>query len=428
MYLIFNTDFCGLQHINIIPCREEEFLCLSGYGCFDDKSILCDNIKQCVYGSDEENCDLCGPSSEFVLQKDEIINFTSPNYPLVFPSDAECLWLISSTSENIDIFIQFVIFQIRQGFSWLNIGIGDEKDVNTILELSGSILRAPSSIIGTSTLWINFNGHDFITDDEVGFWLDMRGVEANYTCNLDEFACDQTFATICLHGYQKCDGIPMCPGEIDEQNCGECGVRNIYLRTDDFMTNLTSPGYPFGYRDDLICLWTVYGRESRYIVIAILDFQMERGYDFLTIGNGEDSTSRASIVAKLTGDIKLRTISSSRLSMWLQVAADRTGTGKGFNIEISLAKNILAICQEDDFNCGEGFCADESAECDGFNDCLNQADELECASVYCPGSYLCEKAENVKLRSCVLMQQVCDGNVDCPAGDDEIECENIARS
>ncbi len=122
---------------------------------------------------------------------------------------------------------------------------------------------------------------------------------------------------------------------------GECGIRNIYLRTDDAVVNRTSPGYPTGYRDELICLWTVIGLESRYIVISIFEFEMERGYDFLTIGNGRDSTSSASVVARLTGRIKLRTITSSHLTMWIQVTTDRTGGGTGFNLELSLARNIL---------------------------------------------------------------------------------------
>ena len=31
-----------------------------------------------------------------------------------------------------------------------------------------------------------------------------------------------------------------------------------------------------------------------------------------------------------------------------------------------------------EFDCGEGFCVDEIALCDGFNDCLNFEDELDC--------------------------------------------------
>ena len=125
---------------------------------------------------------------------------------------------------------------------------------------------------------------------------------------------------------------------------GECGVRNIYLRTDDFITNLTSPGYPSGYRNDLNCLWTVFGRQSRHIVVNILDFQMETGFDFLTIGNGHDSTSSGSVIARLSGKIKLQTLTSNRIDMWIQIAADRTGTGKGFNLELLLTKNVEGWC------------------------------------------------------------------------------------
>ena len=67
---------------------------------------------------------------------------------------------------------------------------------------------------------------------------------------------------------------------------------------------------------------------------------METGFDFLTIGDGDDSMSSGSVVARLTGKIKLQTLTSSRIDMWIQVTADRTGADKGFNFELSLTKNI----------------------------------------------------------------------------------------
>ena len=39
------------------------------------------------------------------------------------------------------------------------------------------------------------------------------------------------------------------------------------------------------------------------------------------------------------------------------------------------------LCDQDyhdDIDCGQGICVDETARCDGFNDCLNWAEEQHC--------------------------------------------------
>ena len=49
------------------------------------------------------------------------------------------------------------------------------------------------------------------------------------------------------------------------------------------------------------------------------------------------------------------------------------------------------------------------------------------AYIQCPGSYLCDRTEDVAIRSCVLIEQVCDGYRDCPAGDDEVQCGKVQQ-
>ena len=98
---------------------------------------------------------------------------------------------------------------------------------------------------------------------------------------------------------------------------GECGIRQIFLRTDD-STNLTSPGFPAMYRDDLICHWTIIASDDNRCLVEFITFHMEREYDFLVVGNGRDLRNGRSIIAKLTGDIKIRTLTSSANEMWMK--------------------------------------------------------------------------------------------------------------
>ena len=41
------------------------------------------------------------------------------------------------------------------------------------------------------------------------------------TCGANDFVCPVGLGFMCLHAHQKCDGLPLCPGDFDELDCGE---------------------------------------------------------------------------------------------------------------------------------------------------------------------------------------------------------------
>ena len=45
-----------MKSLFTVGCLPGEFECHSGYGCFDDLSIVCDRIYQCADESDELGC------------------------------------------------------------------------------------------------------------------------------------------------------------------------------------------------------------------------------------------------------------------------------------------------------------------------------------------------------------------------------------
>ena len=97
------------------------------------------------------------------------------------------------------------------------------------------------------------------------------------------------------------------------------------------------------YRNDLICEWIVHSAGGRRIILDIIDFDMENKYDFLIVGNGENSAIKSSLIARLTGETKLRTLTSAEDTMWLKVASDRTGTRRGFEIELARTATVEGI-------------------------------------------------------------------------------------
>lgn len=112
---------------------------------------------------------------------------------------------------------------------------------------------------------------------------------------------------------------------------GDCGVRNVFIESGD-IKNLTSADYPNPYSNDLLCKYEIESVEGKYLLVDILDFELERGYDFLEFGNGEGSSDSESMIARLTGTTKIRRLILLTSKMWIKFITDRTGTRRGFNV------------------------------------------------------------------------------------------------
>ena len=82
------------------------------------------------------------------------------------------------------------------------------------------------------------------------------------------------------------------------------------------------------------------------IRVDILDFELERGYDFMIVGNGDESTDKNSrITDKLTGKIKLKRLVSSGSKLWIEFHTDRTGLSRGFDILLTTADSSSKNCK-----------------------------------------------------------------------------------
>ena len=77
------------------------------------------------------------------------------------------------------------------------------------------------------------------------------------------------------------------------------------------------------------------------IIVNILDFDVERGYEFLTIGTGEVATDHASRVASFTGVVKLKVLHFDDGILWMRFQTDSTGSSSGFMMQ--LLQDILNV-------------------------------------------------------------------------------------
>lgn len=80
------------------------------------------------------------------------------------------------------------------------------------------------------------------------------------------------------------------------------------------------------------------------------------------------------------------------------------------------------ICEFGEFNCHSGIprCVAGYAKCNGYNNCADGSDELNCTS--CPSwKFQCDNGH------CTYRSWVCDGADDCGDNSDEKNCKFMAK-
>ena len=110
---------------------------------------------------------------------------------------------------------------------------------------------------------------------------------------------------------------------------------NIYYFGLNETTAIFSPNYPETYPNFAEVLWLVSGPEGYQIVASFMEFDIEYGYDFLTIGHGLTNDTESTLV-RLTGSSIPEDVVSVNHEMWLYFTSDFSVTRTGFWIEISV--------------------------------------------------------------------------------------------
>ena len=126
---------------------------------------------------------------------------------------------------------------------------------------------------------------------------------------------------------------------------GSCGPRNIFPDLTNVL-NFTSPGFPSQYPPNLECLWHIFAVDNKVNVLRIRSFDLERGFDELTIGDGNEAGKNE--IARLTGQVKVRTVTSGSSTMWMMMSTDKTGQMSGFYLEIGQLQSgeVNSKCQK----------------------------------------------------------------------------------
>ncbi|XP_072226798.1 CUB and sushi domain-containing protein 3 [Leuresthes tenuis] len=319
-----------------------QFSCGEDYVLQGSKTISCQRVAE-VFAAWSDHRPVCKVKTCGSNLQGPSGTFTSPNFPIQYESNAQCVWIITASNPNKVIQINFEEFDLEIAYDTLTIGDGGEVgDPTTILQvLSGSFV--PDLIVSmTHQMWLHLQ-----SDESVG----SIGFKINYK-EIDKESCGDPGTP--LYGLREGDsflngGILRFECQFGFELIGEKTIScqdnnqwsaNIPICIFPCMSNFTapsgtvlSPDYPEGYGNNMNCVWLIQSDPGSRIHLAFNDFDLEAPYDSLTVKDGE--TNDAAVIGRFSGAESPSHLTSNTNTLRLEFQADHSMSGRGFNITYS---------------------------------------------------------------------------------------------
>uniref|UniRef100_A0A667WX46 CUB and Sushi multiple domains 2 n=1 Tax=Myripristis murdjan TaxID=586833 RepID=A0A667WX46_9TELE len=298
---------------------------------------------------------------------------TSPNYPAEYNNNADCTWTVLAEPGDT-IALVFSDFQLEDDYdllevsgtegssqwftgpnlpspiisskNWLRLhftsdgnhklrGFSAQYQVKKMTELkSRGVKMLPSKdnhhkISVLSQMGVA-QGHNMCPDPGIPDRGKRKGSDFRRGATV-HFSCDEGYelqgskSISCLRVTDSYVGwsddrpicrAPMCGGQLRGPN----GI-------------ITSPNYPVQYDNNANCTWVITATDtSKVIKLTFEDFDLERGYDTLTVGDGEVVGDQKTVFHVLSGTTTPDLVVSTSHQMWLNFKTDDTSGSLGFKV------------------------------------------------------------------------------------------------
>uniref|UniRef100_A0A8C4PVH3 CUB and Sushi multiple domains 3 n=1 Tax=Equus asinus asinus TaxID=83772 RepID=A0A8C4PVH3_EQUAS len=270
---------------------------------------------------------------------------SSPSFPNEYHNNADCTWtIVAEPGDTISLI--FTDFQMEEKYDYLEIEGS---------ELSG--MNIPPPIISNKN-WLRLH---FVTDSNHRY----RGFSAPYQGIFNEYLCIKTASNLCPDPGEpengKRIGSDFSLGSTVQFSCDEdyvlqgaksitcqriaevfaawsdhrpvCKVKTCGSNLQGPSGTFTSPNFPFQYDSNAQCVWVITAvNTNKVIQINFEEFDLEIGYDTLTIGDGGEVGDPRTVLQVLTGSFVPDLIVSMSSQMWLHLQTDESVGSVGFKV------------------------------------------------------------------------------------------------
>ncbi|XP_065052551.1 uncharacterized protein LOC135681853 isoform X4 [Rhopilema esculentum] len=262
--------------------------------------------------------------------------FKTPNYPMMYPKNTNCLWLIR-VSGGKGIKVEFDDFELQEST------FCSADYVRTIVPGTQMFPRECGKISSTKYIRSTTAMIEFVSDKTV----ETKGFIAKYTTlfmmNIEVTPAARTTAPIItteskssIPEIQKID-LPVTtekpttqPTTIAHSGCGG-------LLFQDSGT-VTSPGYPKNYDSNLSCTWVIRSRSGKKISLTFSEVDVEYDstckFDVIKVGDGSrvDENTRD----RFCGNKYQLNFVSQGEYFWIHLSSDANSEGRGFKASWSV--------------------------------------------------------------------------------------------